>query len=165
MVYVIIAVAMLFILGPVLLLRPSPRERRQARIRQRAMADKVRISPISLTRNKKFNALRERNPHIEDFQWSRYQLVAEEGHTGPSVRGEWLQRKTREGQLVWEPADVRQQTPQAVADLLAEWSAKQAKDFLVLELGPRSVSIVWNERGDVAEMDMLCNWMKRLMAV
>ncbi|AUM11468.1 hypothetical protein [Ketobacter alkanivorans] len=165
MVYVIIALAMLFILGPVLMLRPSARERREARIRQRAMADSVLISPISLARDKKFNALKQRNPHIDDFRWFRYQLVATEKETGPSVKGEWLQRKTREGQLVWEPTDTKVQTPPAVQQLIDQWQQQQAEDFLSLELGPRSVSIVWNERGDLAEVEALLKHLKQLLAI
>lgn len=165
MVYVIIALAMLFILGPVLMLRPSARERREARIRQRAMADKVLISPISLARDKKFNALLQRNPHINDFRWYRYQMVATEKETGPSVKGEWLQRKTRDGQFVWEPTDVKVQAPNAVQQLIEQWQQRQAEDFLSLELGPRSVSIVWNERGDLAEVETLLEQLKALLAV
>lgn len=165
MVYVIIALAILFILGPVLMLRPSARERREARIRQRAMGESVLISPISLIRDKKFNALLQRNPHIDDFRWMRYQMVATEKQTGPSVKGEWLQRKTRDGQLVWEPTDVKQKAPVEVQQLIEQWQQQQAEDFLALELGPRSVSIVWNERGDLPEVEALLEHLKRLLAI
>ncbi len=165
MIYLIIGLAMLFILGPVFMLRPSARERRQARIRQRAMADHVVISPISLTRNQKFNALLQRNPHIDGYSWYRYQLVAPEDQTGPSVKGEWLQRKTREGNLVWECADVKVKTPPAVAQLIGEWQQQQTEDFLALELGPRSASIVWNERGDLPEVEALVEKLQQLLTV
>lgn len=165
MVYVIIALAILFILGPILMLRPTARERREARIRQRAMADNVVISPVSLTRDKKFNALLQRNPHIDAFRWYRYQMVAAENQTGPSVKGEWLQRKGRDGALVWDTADVKVKAPEAVLALLAQWQQQQSEDFLALELGPRSVSIVWNERGDLAEVEILLQNLKTLLAI
>ncbi|MEE2731612.1 MAG: hypothetical protein VYA55_12400 [Pseudomonadota bacterium] len=165
MIYLIIGLAMLFILGPVFMLRPSARERRLARIRQRAMADHVVISPISLNKDKKFNALLQRNPHIDVYRWYRYQLVAREEQTGPSVKGDWLQRKTRDGNLVWETPDVKITAPAAVTQLIDTWQQQQTEDFLALELGPRSASIVWNERGDLAEVEILVENLKQLLAV
>ena len=165
MVYLIIGLAMLFILGPVFMLRPSARERRLARIRQRAMADHVLVSPISLNKDKKFNALLQRNPHIDVYRWFRYQLVAREDQTGPSVKGDWLQRKTRDGNLVWECPDVKIKMPQAVEKIIDGWQQKQTEDFLVLELGPRSVAIVWNEQGDLAEVETLLEHLKQLLIV
>ncbi|MBA57333.1 MAG: hypothetical protein CMK89_23035 [Pseudomonadales bacterium] len=165
MVYLIIGLAMLFILGPVFMLRPSARERRLARIRQRAMADHVVISPISLNRDKKFSTLLQRNPHIDVYRWYRYQLVAREDQVGPSVKGEWLQRKTREGNLVWETSDVKIKTPRAVEQIIEGWQQQQTEDFLALELGPRSVAIVWNERGDLAEVETLLENLKQLLVV
>lgn len=165
MVYLIIGLAMLFILGPVFMLRPSARERRLARIRQRALAEHVVISPISLTRDTKFNAQLQRNPHIDGHRWYRYQLVAREDQTGPSVKGEWLQRKTRDGTLVWESSDVTLTAPPAVQALIEQWQQQQTEDFLALELGPRSAAIVWNERGDEAEVTQLLDDLKRLLVV
>ena len=165
MIYLFIGLAMLFILGPILMLRPTPRERRQARIRQYALSHKVAVSPISLKRNEKFNRLLQRNPHIENHHWCAYKLVAEEDQTGPSVKGEWLQRKTKEGTLVWEPVDVMQNTPPLVAQLLQQWQDSQTEDFLQLELGPRQVVVVWNERGDIDQVTVLCEQLKRLMPI
>ena len=165
MIYLIIGLAMLFILGPVFMLRPSARDRRLARIRQRAMADHVLVSPISLLKDKKFNAQLQRNPHIDVYRWFRYQLVAREDQTGPSVKADWLQRKNREGQLVWDTADVKITTPPAVAQIIADWQQRQTEDFLALELGPRSAAIVWNEQGDLAEVEALLEHLKQLLAV
>jgi hypothetical protein len=165
MVYLIIALAMLFILGPVFMLRPSARERRQARIRQQALAQQVVITPISLKTDRKYNALLQRNPHIDDFRWYRYQLVAGENQLGPSVKGDWLQRKTREGHLVWECSDVKMTTPHGVDYLIQQWQQGQAEDFLAIELGPRSAAIVWNERGDLPEVEVLLDNLKSLLSV
>lgn len=163
MIYIIIGVAMLFILGPIFMMRPSPRERRLARIRQYATAQKVSVNPVSLQKDDKFGRLLERNPHINQHQWFRYQLVAEENQSGPSVKGEWFQRKTKEGPLVWESRDVRQQTPAAVQQMLEQWQEHQSVQFLYVQLGPRSVSIVWNERGDLPEVEALCQQLHELM--
>lgn len=163
MVYIIIAVAMLFIIGPIITMRPSAKERRQARIRQQALSRGVSITPISLKTNKKFNHWLQRNPHIEKYHWFRYQLVAKEDESGPSVKGEWMQRMNRDGQLVWDPTDIKQHTPALVADVVQGWQAQQAEDFLQLELGPRSVTIVWNERGDLVEAEALCDLLAKLL--
>lgn len=163
MIYGIIALALLFIIGPIVTLRPSARECRQQRIRQYAMQHGVQVSPVSLRKNEKFNRLMQRNPHIGEFTWFRYQVIAEEGQPSPSVKGEWVQRKDKEGALLWEPTNVLQQTPTQVAAVLAQWQANQSVDFLLLELGPRSASIVWNERGDLDEVKDLCDQLQRLL--
>ncbi|RLP55503.1 MAG: hypothetical protein D6160_03605 [Ketobacter sp.] len=163
LVYVLIAIAMLFIIGPIVTMRPSAKERRQARIRQAASERGVSTTPISLKTNKKLNHLLQRNPHIEKYHWFRYQLVAKEDEPSPSITGEWTQRKDRDGTLVWEAADIKQQEPPLVAELIQLWQAQQNEDFLKLELTPRGAAIVWNERGDVAETEALCDLLKKLM--
>ena len=159
----IIGLAMLFIVGPILMLRPSPRERRLARIRLLAQQRRVRVQTLFLRKDAHYSATLERNPHLGDFTWSRYQLVGNENQTGPSIKGTWVQRKTPEGRLVWEAQDVRQQSNAVIDAVLARWEQAQQPDFLALELGPRSVSIVWNEKGDSAETEALCLQLEELM--
>lgn len=164
-IWIIIAVSMLFIVGPILMLRPSPRERRLARIRQVAQQHRVKIQPLFLRRDPVYAATLERNLHLADHDWARYQLVAEENRTGPSIKGKWVQRKTPQGQLVWEAQDIRQVSVPAVDALLARWQQEQKPDFLALELGPRSASLVWNEKGDLAEVEAVCQQLQELLAV
>lgn len=164
-IWIIIAVSMLFIVGPILMLRPSPRERRLARIRQLAQQQRVNIQPIFLRRDPVFSATLERNPHLAEHSWARYQRVAEENQTGPSIKGKWVQRRTPEGQLVWEAQDIRQTSAPAIDAVLARWQQEQKPDFLALELGPRSVTLVWNEKGDVAEVEAVCQQLRELLAV
>lgn len=161
--FLIIGLAMLFILGPILMLRPSPRERRLARIRQVAQQHKIKVQPLFLRSDPVFGATLERNLHLDDYSWSRYQLVAEENQTGPSIKGKWIQRKTPEGKLVWESADVRQQSNLVIDAVLTQWDQLQRPDFLALELGPRSASIVWNEKGEEAETQALCQQLEQLL--
>lgn len=165
MAYALIVFVVLLIVGPILMLRPTPRERRETRIREQAMKNQVTIQPISLQRNKKFNALLQRNPHIDEHHWYRYQMIAKDDKTGPNTKGEWVQRKAKGGELVWESVDVHQSTPKLVASTLLQWHQQQCVDFLSLELGPRSVSIIWNERGDRSESEALCTLLKSLMEV
>lgn len=162
-VWVIIAVSMLFIVGPVLMLRPSPRERRLARIRQVAQQQRVEVQPVFLRRDPVFSATLARNPHLESRDWARYRRVATASQTGPAIHGRWIQRKTPEGVLVWEPQDVRQRPVPAVEALLARWQTEQCVDFLAVELGPRNVSLVWSEQGDVAEVEAVCHQLDTLL--
>lgn len=164
-IWIIIAVSMLFIVGPILMLRPSPRERRLARIREVAQQHRVKIQPLFLRRDPVYAATLERNLHLADHDWARYQLVAEEKQTGPSVKGKWVQRRTPQGELVWEAQDIRQTPVPAVDALLARWHAAQSPDFLALELGPRSASLVWNEKGDLAEVEAVCRQLQELLTV
>lgn len=161
----IIGLAMLFIVGPVLMLRPSPRERRLARIRLLAQQHRIKVQPLYLRRDPVFSHTLERNPHLPDAGWSRYQLVAAENQTGPSIKGKWIQRRTPEGRLVWEAQDVRQQSCAAIDAVLSQWQQAQQPDFLALELGPRSVAVVWNEKGDAPEVEALSQQLQQLLTV
>lgn len=163
--FLIIALAALVVISPILMLRPSQRERRLTRIRQLAREQRVQVQPLFLRRDPHYSATLERNLHLDGFSWARYQLVADEKQTGPSVKGVWVQRKTPEGTLVWEPRDIRQVSHPAVDALLANWSHAQKPDFLALELGPRSVSILWNEQGDTAEAGALCQQLQSLLQI
>lgn len=159
----LIVFALLVILGPIFALRPSPRDKRLGRLREVAMKHRVKVQPLLLRNHHQFSATLERNPHLGDFGWSSYQLVAEEGQLGPSIKGQWVQRKTSEGRLVWESVDVRQKTTPVVDEVLAQWEQSQKPDFLSLELGPRSVTLVWNEIGDTAEAEAVCELLSKLM--
>ena len=66
---------------------------------------------------------------------------------------------------MWEAQDIRQTPVPAVDALLARWQAAQSPDFLALELGPRSVTLVWNEKGDVAEVEAVCRQLQELLTV
>jgi hypothetical protein len=162
-IFLLIGFVMLLILGPVMMLRPSPRERRLARIRQVAQQYRVKVQPLLLRQDTQFSPVLERNPHLADFSWSRFQRIADEGQSGPSLHGKWIQRKIPQGRFVWESADVRQKTNPAIDAVLAQWEQAQQPDFLALELGPRSVSIVWNEKGDSAEAEALCQLIEQLL--
>ncbi len=161
--FLIVGLAMLFIAGPILMLRPSPRERRLARIRLVAQQQRVKVQPIFIRKDTVYSSTLERNPHLDGYSWCRYQLVAEENQTGPSVKGKWIQRKTPAGQLVWEPQDVKQASNAVVDALLERWVQAQSVNFLALELGPRSASILWNESGEVPEVESLCQQLQQLL--
>lgn len=161
--FLLIVFSMLLVIAPVMALRPSPRERRLARLREVARQHRVKVRPILLRQHPQFSVTLERNPHLANSNWSSYELVADEEQRGPSISGQWIQRKTPEGRYVWESVDVRQKTTPVVEAVLAQWEQRQQPDFLSLTLGPRSVALVWNENGDTAEAEAVCRLLNELM--
>ena len=162
-IFLLVGFALLLVIGPIMALRPSPRERRLGRLRAVTQQHRVKVKPLLLRQNPQFSGTLERNPHLANFSWSAYQLVADEGQTGPSIFGQWIQRRTSEGRFVWESVDVLQKTNPAVDAVLARWEQAQQADFLSLELGPRSVTVVWNEKGDADEAEAVCKLLEDMM--
>lgn len=163
MAYLIIFLAMFLVIGPVIWLRPSKREREQAALRQVAIKDGARIQPISLRRDPVYSGILERNPHIDEHVWYRYQWVAREKEKGPFIKDSWIQRKDKEQGLVWEPRDVHSQESESIKQILEAWRQTQDVRFLALELGPRNVAIVWNEKGSQEELAALGEKVRALM--
>lgn len=162
MAYVIIILAMFLVIGPVLWLRPSKRERELAAMRQAAFMDGARIQPVSVRKDPVYSATLARNPHLDDHSWVRYQWTAREQETGPDVRETWVQRKDREQGLVWEPRNVTTAEPEEVAAMLAPWREQQDVRFLALEIGPRSVAVVWTEKTTQDELKALTAKIRQL---
>ncbi|MDX1692957.1 MAG: hypothetical protein R3208_04280 [Ketobacteraceae bacterium] len=162
MAYLIIIFAILLVIGPVLWLQPSKQERQLAKLRQAAMADGAKIQPISIRKDPVYSATLARNPHLDDHRWIRYQWVATENESGPAVKETWVQRKDREQGLVWEPRQVTSKEPEEVTAMLATWREHQDGRFLALELGPRSVAIVWTEKTTPQEVKELAEKIRRL---
>jgi len=155
MVAFIIILAMAMVVGPILWIRPSPKERRIAAFRSIAMGRGVKVEPISLISNTYYKRVSERNLHVADYQWVRYRRIAKKGEVGPSIKGQWTQRKDRSGQLLWEPDPVTLKESEQVTALLSDWRERQDIRFLALELGPRTVSIVWTEQGDEQDVTQI----------
>ena len=162
-IFLIIGFAMLAVISPILMLRPSKREQRLGRMHQLAVQQGVRVQPLVLRRDPQYSATLERNLHLDNLRWARYKLMAAEDQTGPAIKGSWVQRKTTEGKLVWEARDIRQQSNPVIDALLKQWDDAQTPDFLALEMGARQVAIVWSEQGDAAEAEALCQHLHALL--
>ena len=162
MVYLIIILAMAMVVGPILLIRPSPKERRIAQFRLLAMEAGIKVEPISLTSNEYYQRVSERNLHVADYQWVRYRRISKEGEAGSSIRGQWTQRKDRQGQLLWEPDPVTLKEPESVKVYIDQWRKSQDGRFLAVEFGPRTVSVVWTEEGGVEDVQNLISMLVAL---
>lgn len=155
MVYLIIGLAMILVIGPIFWLRPSPRERELAMFRAKAFETGFKVQPLNVRTDKFYSHVLARNPHLADDQWVRYSRTAKEDEIAPDIREKWVQRKDREGTLFWEPSSVQSVPPENVQVLLEGWAKTQAEGVLALEFGPRTVSVVWNERGEKEILDVM----------
>ncbi|OUR87929.1 hypothetical protein A9Q81_24790 [Gammaproteobacteria bacterium 42_54_T18] len=162
MVYLIIILAMAMVVGPILWVRPSPKERRIAQFRSLAMEAGIKVEPISLISNEYYQRVSERNLHVADYQWVRYRRISKEGEAGSAIRGQWTQRKDRQGQLLWEPDPVTLKEPESIKAYIDQWRKDQDVRFLALEFGPRTVSVVWSEKGSVEDVKKLISMLKGL---
>lgn len=147
MVYLIIGLAMFLVIGPIFWLRPSRRERELAQFRAKAFEAGFKVQPLNVRTDNFYSQVLARNPHLADDQWVRYSRTAKEDEVAPDVREKWVQRKDRAGELFWEPQSIKSAPPEKVQGLLEGWAKAQTEGVLALEFGPRTVSIVWNERG------------------
>ncbi|MCG8313185.1 MAG: hypothetical protein MI976_08215 [Pseudomonadales bacterium] len=156
MAYLIIFFAMVLVIGPVLWLRPSKRERELAAMRQQAMLTGAKVHPMNIRRDPVYSRILERNPHLGDDTWVRYQWIAKEDEIGPDIKDSWIQRKDKEQGLVWEPRSIKSSENETIEAILNRWRENSDGRFLALELGPRNVAIVWNERADSEELKRMC---------
>lgn len=155
MAYVVIGLALLLVFGPVMWLLPSKQEKELSLLRQGAILGGAKIQPVLIQTDPVYSATLARNPHLADYRWIRYQWFANEGEGGQDFTESWVQRKDRERGLVWEPRKVTSKEPQAVTAMLAPWREQQDVRFLALEVAPRSVAIVWNEKTSPDEVRAL----------
>jgi len=162
MVYLIIILAMAMVIGPIFLVRPTPKERRIAQFRSLAMEAGVKVEPIPLASNEYYRRVSERNLHVADYQWVRYRRISKEGDAGPSIKGQWTQRKDREGQLLWEPDPVTLKEPETIKAYVDIWRENQDVRFLALEFGPRTVSVIWTEEGSAEDVKKLISMLEVL---
>lgn len=163
MVWLLIGLAMVMIAGPIMWLRPNKRERRLANMRQQAFMTGGKCHPINIRKDSFYQKTLARNPHLADYPWIRYEWVANEQQTGPEVKDRWVQRRTQEGELVWEPNVVTSQEYPALTNMLKPWRDQQDGRFLSVELGPRSVAVVWTEQGDQETVDNLAQQVQTLL--
>ncbi|CBL44866.1 Hypothetical protein HDN1F_12830 [gamma proteobacterium HdN1] len=169
MMYVLLIVGISLVLGPIYWLRPSPRDQRIAAMRLAARSHHLQIELIHLDKDPIYAALALRNPQWPKDGWVRYRLFPSDQSRGPSEAAAWRQRRDKSGLLVWdeEPYGI---TPHGVAQtLLAHWAETQDARFMALEIGQRSVAIVWNEeawteKSNITMVEQVAKWLADLLA-
>jgi hypothetical protein len=154
MAFVLIALALLLIIGPILWLQPSPEERRLQALRDHARQLGFRMESLRLDIDPVYGPWQQRNPHLRSLGWMRYRLLPPDGSVVLAEMA-WRQRRDKSGALVWDEFPVGAKPPLALEPLLNDWQARQDERFLALESSALSVAFIWDERGDAALLDEL----------
>lgn len=164
MMYLLLIAGASLVLGPIFWMRPTAAERRYSRMRLKARSLNLHVEAVNLTHDPVYSALALRNPHWPKQGWMRYRLFATDKERGPSHMAAWRQRRDKSGQLIWDEDPVAVQASPASQALLDQWSAAQDARYMALEVGGRSVAIVWNENGDEPEVEQIARWLKDVLA-
>lgn len=163
MMYFLLLAMIALILGPILWMRPTPKDKRLSRMRLKARSLHMQVEAVSLTHDPIYSALALRNPHWPMQGWMRYRLFPLNNERGPSHSAAWRQRRDKSGVLMWDEAPIAIQARPAAQGLLDQWSNTQDGRYLALEIGERSVAIVWNEEGDEPDVERIAACLKGIL--
>ncbi len=152
----IIALSVAMVVGPVLWIRPSPRQKQQARIRARAAALglQVRLYPkSSVTGDSKDREM------VMHYQLPRPQVLDE------SELGEWVLRRRNFAHEMhfaeswdWQGKPAPARWHDALRGLLTQLP----EDVFSIVGSPQGVAVVWNERGTDERVDQIAEALKTL---
>lgn len=163
MIYILLAAVVALVLGPILWMRPTPREKRLARMRLKARSLNLHLETVGFINDKIYAALSARNPHLPQTGWMRYRLFPQPNERGPSVAAAWRQRRDKSSKLMWDEDPIAIEAKPTTQALLDHWSQQQDARYLALEIGERSVAIVWNEEGDEPEVTQIATWLQTIL--
>ena len=164
MIYLLLIAVAALIIGPILWMRPTAYEKRLSRMRLKARSLNLHLETINMGSDPVYSALALRNPHWPQSGWIRYRLFAANNERGPSHSVAWRQRRDKSGQLVWDEDPVAAVARPATQALLDQWATSQDGRYMALEVGERSVAIVWNEQGDEPEVEQIAVWLREILA-
>lgn len=137
MAYLVVLLAIALVLGPVFWLRPSPAQKRQARVRMAARAQGLDVRLTDLPQTHRAAVRRE-----DVRQGVVYRLPVFDPRTVISLK----HRCVREpGAVEWE--DEGDELPAALRDRLAQMLAQMPDDAVAVEIGPQGPAVFWGERG------------------
>lgn len=147
--YLAIAIAVLaFMLAPIIWIVPTPSQKRQARLRERARQLGLEVRVVTLPQTRRARARREAERQI-----LRYTLPL----TKPARSDHWHywlmesepEDNTAPGDMAQRMNDCRQQWPKGTA---------------LVEGSPRGLSVYWRESGaDVPEVEALAHLLTSLV--
>lgn len=163
MMYLLLVLGIALILGPILWMRPTEREKRLARMRLKARSLQLHVEMVDLDKDPVYSALALRNPHWPKSGWVRYRMFPVGKAKGPSHSAAWRQRRDKSGVLVWDEDPIAVEGRPATQALLDLWNASQDGRYMALEVGERSVAIVWNEEGDIPEVEQIAKWLGEVL--
>lgn len=162
--WVIIILIFLAIIGSMMWMMPSPRQRVQALLRQKAMRSGLQVQ---LTRTLFPRATGEAAP--EEYECVAYRL----GRPRANRRGQadtlpWHIFKVRNlanrglpDGWCWSKGEGYFEGPQL--ELIAELIRELPADVYSIESTPVAVSVFWNEKGDLETVDLIHRQLSRMI--
>lgn len=158
MIYVIIIVVISMMIGPILWLRPTPRERHQAKLRAKAISLGLSVSCPGVQRFK----WAKNNKLIDAKRLVRYTLslkdrqFSAEDYRNSLCKGtyfRWIYR----GEEEWQWHEVEANKLDNIASLTALFEEIKASDIaaVAIDLSFNSCSLYWHEAGNEASVDKI----------
>jgi len=154
--WVIITFVMLSLLGSLMWIKPSPREKMQAAMRLHAkqLGFMVQIARVETTRGKgemevekisvpAYRILRDDLPQALRDRWISWQIFRVENVADSGLPAGWSWKKG-EGKL-----------PAATLTLIRELIEQLPADVIALESSSVHFTVYWRERGDLATLDRM----------
>lgn len=151
MFWIIATLVLAFMLAPILWIVPSPRQRRQTQLRERArqLGITVQIASFPQTR-------RQRVRKEEEYQGLAYCMPLPKSRAAERWRL-WLDATVQ--------ADEELQPTPGIAAAVQRFAAELPRDCQVVEAGGRMLRIWWREaNAEVATVEALAVLMKRMVA-
>lgn len=138
MAYLIAILVMALVLGPILWLKPSPGQARQAQQRLRARREGLEVRLCSLPQSRRCR-VRQETP----VQGAVYRLPLLEQPQPPLPDFLWVRENAT---AAWE-TETAATAPPAVQAALNQVMAAAPADVVAVEAGSGGASIYWQERG------------------
>lgn len=146
--YLLIAIAVLaFMLAPIIWIVPTPSQKRQARLRERARQLGLDVKVTSLPQTRRARARKEPQRQILRYTWP-------------------VQKAARQEHWYFWLTEVEPDDNTAPADIAGHLSTDQIqwpKGVVLVEGSPRGISVYWREGGaDVDDVDTLASQLRTL---
>ncbi len=153
--YLITALALLLVLSPVAWMMPSPQQRRQAKLRERArkLGIDVRIGELPQTHRQR---VRKEPPE----QGVVYRLPLRDGWSQPRA---YLYCRASAADT-WEAQAGSSPLAPAVETVLQQVAARAPADVLAIELAATGPAFYWRERGDERVVEKVLGLLTELAA-
>jgi len=150
---IIVFVVIALFVGPVMLARPSPRDRQLERLRRCAASRGIRVELVSLPP--------EARGLQDDLPVARYRLAPPKGAVVPAAPA-LLRRHPERGFELLRPLTI---AGEALAADLAEELLALPETVQVVELDERGAAVYWRERGDEARITALAGQLERIFGI
>lgn len=150
MAYLVIFLAVALVIGPVLWMKPTRSQARQAQIRQLATQGGLDVRITELPQTHRAQVRRD-----AALQGVVYRLPVRDPRT---VVG--LQHRVVRDAEMWEAEG--DQLPRPLGEVLANICVDVPADVVAIEIGPQGPGVFWRERGDAAAVAQIIAQLQKL---